>query len=278
MHEAPETQEAGLRFAGEPAVALANGGAIPLLGLGVWQVPPGETERVVATALADGYRHVDTASAYGNEEGVGLGVRASGVPRESVFVTTKLRPTRRNPERELAASLERLGLDYVDLYLIHWPAPGSDSLWPAFERLHTQGLARAIGVSNYDTAHLARLVSRSETPPMVNQIQFHPYLWSPETLEDHRRLGVVLEAYSPLARGRGLDHPVIGEVARRHGRTPAQVLLRWAVQRGIPAIPKSTRPERIAENHRVFDFSLSPEDLAALDGLASGRRRRWPFG
>jgi 2,5-diketo-D-gluconate reductase A len=270
---APQPHAAEARFAGEPAVALRGGTAMPLLGLGVWQVRAKETERVVALALDEGYRHVDTASAYGNEDGVGRGIRASGLPREAVFVTTKMRPTRGNPQGELLESLERLGLEYVDLYLIHWPAQGSDRLWPAFERLHAQGLARAIGVSNYDTTHLARLVASSTTPPMVNQIEFHPYFWSPAALEEHRRAGVVLEAYSPLARGRGLDHPTIVAIARRHGRTPAQVLLRWAVQRGIPVIPKSSRAERIAENRRIFDFSLSPDDMAELDGLAMRRRR-----
>jgi 2,5-diketo-D-gluconate reductase A len=265
---APEQQ-----LGGEPAIPLAGGVLMPLVGLGVWQVPAHETEGAVRVALEAGYRHVDTAAAYRNEEGVGRAVRGSGLPREEVFVTTKWNPRSGDPEPELQASLRRLGLDHVDLYLIHYPTRATDGLWPAFERMHAQGLARAIGVSNYDPGRLGRLVARASVPPAVNQIDFSPFLFSPEVVEAHRRAGVVLEGYSPLARGRRIDHPVIAEVARRHDRTPAQVMVRWAVQRGIPAIPKSSRPERIVENRRVFDFALADDDMARLDALGDRRMR-----
>jgi diketogulonate reductase-like aldo/keto reductase len=230
-------------------------------------------ERPWATVLVDHYRHVDTAPSYRNEEGVGRVVRASGLAREEVFVTTKMTPGAGDPERELAGSLARLGLDWVDLYLIHWPTGASDAVWSQFERLHAQGLARAIGVSNYDPGRLGRLVAQAAVPPMVNQVDFSPFAFSPVVVEAHRRAGVVLEAYSPLARGRRIDHPVIAEVARRHGRTPAQVMVRWAVQRAIPAIPKSGRRERIIENRRVFDFALTDADMAHLDALGDPRGR-----
>ena len=247
---------------------------MPLVGLGVWQIPAGrETEQAVAWALEAGYRHVDTAPSYRNEEGVGGAVRTSGLAREEVFVTTKMTPGAGDPERELTGSLARLGLDWVDLYLIHWPTGASDAVWPDFERLHARGLARAIGVSNYDPGRLGRLVARAAVPPMVNQVDFSPFAFAPEVVEAHRRAGVVLEAYSPLARGRRIDHPVIAEVARRHGRTPAQVMVRWAVQRAIPAIPKSGRREHIVENRRVFDFALTDADMARLDALGHRRTR-----
>ncbi len=258
-------------FAGEPAVALGDGVAIPLVGLGVWQIRAGRpAEDAVGWALEAGYRHIDTAAAYGNEESVGRAVRASGLPRAEVFVTTKMRSREPDPERALAQSLERLGLDHVDLYLIHSPGGDSERHWPAFAELRSRGLTRSIGVSNWGGAALERLARGADVPPAVNQIDFNPTRFSLETLEAHRRSGVVLEAYSPLGRGRALGDPVVGEVARRVGRSPAQVLVRWAVQRGLPAIPKSTRRERIAENRAVFDFALSSEDMARLDALGRG--------
>lgn len=258
-------------FAGEPAVALGDGVAMPLVGLGVWQIRAGRpAEDAVGWALEAGYRHIDTAAAYGNEESVGRAVRASGLPRGEVFVTTKMRSREPDPERALAQSLERLGLDHVDLYLIHSPGGDSERHWPAFAELRSRGLARSIGVSNWSDAALERLVARADVPPAVNQIDFNPFRFSAATLETHRRRGVVLEAYSPLGRGRALDDAVVGDVARRVGRTPAQVLVRWAVQRGLPAIPKSTRRERIAANREVFDFTLSSEDMARLDALGRG--------
>jgi diketogulonate reductase-like aldo/keto reductase len=264
-----EPEPTGATFAGEPAIALPGGGALPLLGLGAWLLRDGrEAERAVAWALEAGYRHVDTAAAYGNESSVGRAVRASGLPRSEVFVTTKMRPRDGDPERALADSLRRLGMDHVDLYLIHWPAPGSERLWPGFERLRAAGLARAIGVSNWEPRQLEQLVERADVPPAVNQIDFNPFVFSRATLDAHRRLGVVLEAYSPLGHGRALGDPAVGEVARRLGRTPAQVLVRWALERGLPAIPKSAKRERIVENRAVFDFTLGAEDMARLDALS----------
>jgi len=258
-------------FAGEAAVDLGRGVAMPLVGLGVWQIRNGRAaEDAVGWALEAGYRHIDTAAAYGNEESVGRAVRASGLPRADVFVTTKMRSREPDPERALAQSLDRLGLDHVDLYLIHSPGGDSERHWPAFAELRSRGLTRAIGVSNWGDAALERLVQRADVPPAVNQIDFNPFRFSPATLEAHRRCGVVLEAYSPLGRGRALGDPVVGEVARRVGRTPAQVLVRWAVQRGLPTIPKSSRRERIAANREVFDFALSSEDMARLDSLGRG--------
>lgn len=257
-------------LAGAPAVRLANDVRMPLLGLGVWRVPAGETELAVLWALEAGYRHVDTAAAYGNEEGVGRGLRASGLPRDDVFVTTKLRPGRGEPRRQLEASLRNLGLDRVDLYLIHWPGRGAESLWPELERLHADGLARAVGVSNYGTDLLRRTVERAEVPPMVNQVEWHPQVWSPSALRAHRELGVVLESYSPLGHGRLLRHAAVAEIAEEAGRTPAQVLVRWCLQHGVPTIPKSRSRERIVENADALDWALGEQDMARLDGLRGG--------
>jgi 2,5-diketo-D-gluconate reductase A len=254
----------------DASIRLSDGVAMPLLGLGVWRVPARETERVVAWALAAGYRHVDTAAAYGNEEGVGRGLRASGLPREEVFVTTKLRPGRGPARRQLQDSLRRLGLDRVDLYLVHWPGPGTEGVWPELEALHDEGLARAIGVSNYGPDLLRRTVAGARVPPAVNQVEWHPRAHSPAELRAHRELGVALESYSPLGHGRLVDDPAVAEVAARAGRTPAQVLIRWCVQRGIPTIPKSRDRARIAENAAVLDWELGAGDLGRLDAL--GRR------
>jgi diketogulonate reductase-like aldo/keto reductase len=242
--------------------------AMPLLGLGVWQAAEGEqTRRAVGWALEAGYRHIDTAQAYGNERGVGEGLRAAGVPREQVFLTTKFRPGRRDPERELQASLERLGVDQVDLYLVHWPQGGPTRAWAGMERAARSGLAKAIGVSNFAADDLDAVVAAADIAPAVNQVQFSPFQYRRALLEACRRHGIVLEAYSPLTRGRNLAHPTVAKIASRLRRTPAQVLLRWAVQRSIPVIPKSVRRERIAENARVFDFTLDDDDLQALDAL-----------
>ena len=255
---------------GAPSLRLSNDALMPMLGLGVWRVPAAETEQAVLWALEAGYRHVDTAAAYGNEEGVGRGLRASGLPRDDVFVATKLRPGRGEPRRQLETSLRTLGLDRVNLYLIHWPGRGAEALWPALERLHAEGLARAIGVSNYGTDLLRRTVERAEVPPMVNQVEWHPQVWSPSELRTHRELGVVLESYSPLGHGRLLRHPEIGEIAGRLGRTPAQVLVRWCLQHGVPTIPKSRSRERIVENADVLGWTLDEEDMARLDALRGG--------
>jgi 2,5-diketo-D-gluconate reductase A len=244
---------------------------MPLLGLGVWRIPAGETEQAVGWALEAGYRHVDTAAAYRNEEGVGRGVRAAGLPREEVFVATKLRPGRGPARRQLEESLRKLGLDHVDLYLIHWAGGGADAIWPEMERLHEEGLARGIGVSNYGADLLRRTVASATVPPMVNQIEWHPGVVSPSDLQAHRELGVVLESYSPLGHGRLLEHPSLAEIAARHGRTPAQVLVRWCLERGIPTIPKSRSRQRIAENAAVFDWELGAEDMARIDALGRPR-------
>ncbi len=247
---------------------LTGGVEMPLLGLGVWLTEAGrEAEQAVAWALEEGYRHVDTAQAYGNEASVGAALRASGVPREELFVTTKFLPARQDPERELAASLERLGLDHVDLYLVHWPQGGPTWAWPGMERCLEGGLTRAIGVSNFDVDELDAVLASASSPPVVDQVAFNAFAFRRGLLEACEARGIALEAYSPLTHGRDLEDPRIADVAARVGRTPAQVLLRWCVERDLVVIPKSVRRERIAENAAIFDFALSAEDVAELDGL-----------
>jgi diketogulonate reductase-like aldo/keto reductase len=247
---------------------LADGNEIPLLGLGVWQVPNGpEAENAVRWALELGYRHVDTAQAYGNEESVGRALRDSGVPREEVFITTKFYPAHKDPESEAQRSLERLGVGQLDLYIIHWPQGGPTWAWPGMERAHGRGYARSIGVSNFSVGELDELLAVAETRPVVNQVQFNPFAYRRKLLEACEERDVALEAYSPLGTGRHLSDARVGEIAERVGRTPAQVLLRWCVQRDLVVIPKSTHRERIAQNAEIFDFTLSDEDMAALDAL-----------
>lgn len=259
---------------------LHDGRALPVLGLGVWQVPAGSVARkTVLTALEAGYRHIDTAKLYGNEEDVGRAVRESGVPRDQVFVTTKLWNDDHGYESALRAgreSLRRLGLDAIDLYLIHWPVPRlrGDS-WKALVRLREEGVARSIGVSNYTVRHLEELRETSSVVPTVDQVEFNPFLFQRDLLTYCRANGILLEAYSPLMKGRGLDDPTLARIATARGRTPAQVALRWALQHGVAVIPKSVRPERIRENSGLFDFALSPEDMRALDGLDAGRHTSW---
>ena len=259
---------AGALTADGRARVLADGNEIPLLGLGVWQVKPGaETENAVRWALELGYRHIDTAQAYRNEESVGRALRDSGVPRDEVFVTTKFNPARKDPEAEAQRSLERLGVDQVDLYIIHSPRGGPTWAWPGMERARARGYAKTIGVSNFSVAELDELVAIAEHPPVVNQVQFSPFKYRRKLLEACDQRGVALEAYSPLGTGRHLSNARVGEIAERVGRTPAQVLLRWCVQRELVVIPKSTHRERIAENAQIFDFALSDEDMTALDAL-----------
>ena len=247
---------------------LADGHAIPMLGLGVWQVENAqECVDAVRWALEDGYRHIDTAQAYGNEESVGLGLRQSGVPREEIFVTTKFFPREEDPVAALEASLTRLGVEYVDLYLIHWPAGGPTWAWPGMERAREAGYARSIGVSNFGVDDVRQLLATATVPPVVDQVQFSPYEYRKALLDSCRQNGIVLEAYSPLGTGRHLTSETVARIARRQARTPAQVLLRWGIERGIPVIPKSTHRERIAENAQVFDFRLSEQDIAELDAL-----------
>lgn len=250
------------------ARVLADGNEIPLLGLGVWQVPNGpECVNAVRWALELGYRHIDTAQAYGNEESVGLGLRESGVPREEVFITTKFYPAREDPEAEAERSLERLGVDQVDLYIIHWPQGGPTWAWPAMERARDRGYARSIGVSNFSVGELDELLAIAATRPVVDQVQFSPLKHRRKLLEACERHDVALEAYSPLGTGRHLADERVRDIAERAGRTPAQVLLRWCVQRELVVIPKSTHRDRIEENAQIFDFALADEDMVALDGL-----------
>jgi 2,5-diketo-D-gluconate reductase A len=250
------------------ARVLADGNEIPLLGLGVWQVPNGpECENAVRWALELGYRHIDTAQAYGNEESVGRALRDSGVPREEVFVTTKFYPARNDPEAEVQRSLERLGVDRVDLYIIHWPQGGPTWAWPGMERARDRGYAKSIGVSNFSVAELDELLAIAGSPPAVNQVQFSPFKHRRRLLEACDERGVALEAYSPLGTGRHISDQRVGEIAERAARTPAQVLLRWCVQRELVTIPKSTHRERIEENAQIFDFALSDQDMKALDAL-----------
>jgi diketogulonate reductase-like aldo/keto reductase len=250
------------------ARVLADGNEIPLLGLGVWQVPDGrECEDAVRWALDAGYRHIDTAQAYRNERSVGRALRDSGVPREEVFITTKFFPGREDPEREAQRSLERLGVDYVDLYIIHWPQGGPTWAWDGMQRAHARGYARSIGVSNFDVEELAAVFGVAEVPPVVDQVQFSPFEFRRKLLDACEQRNVAIEAYSPLGTGRHLGDRQVAEIAERLGRTPAQVLIRWALQRGLVVLPKSTHRERIESNAQVFDFALTDEDMAALDGL-----------
>jgi diketogulonate reductase-like aldo/keto reductase len=253
----------------QPTCELAGEVRMPVLGLGVWQMAAGrETEQAVEWALEAGYRHIDTASMYRNEQSVGAALKRSDLSREEVFVTTKLMPGHPSAARELDKSLSRLGLDYVDLYLIHWPLPvGNSRMWRQLEALQERGLARAIGVSNFGRDRLAKLIGSAGRAPAVNQVQFSPYQYRRRLLEYCREQGVVFEAYSPLARGRGLDHPTIAAVAERLDRTPAQVMLRWAIQHGAVVIPKSSRQERICSNAQLFDFELADADMRSLDAL-----------
>jgi diketogulonate reductase-like aldo/keto reductase len=248
---------------------LADGNEIPLLGLGVWQVEPGEeTENSVRWALELGYRHIDTAQAYGNEESVGQALADSDVPREEIFLATKFYPGHDDPEAEAEKSLERLGVDQVDLYLIHWPQGGPTWAWPGMQRAREAGYVRSIGVSNFDVQELdAVMAEAGDVPPVVNQIQFNPQKYRQRLLEACEKHDIVLEAYSPLGTGSLLDDGMVRQVAERCGRTPAQVLLRWCVQRELPTVAKSTHRERLEENAQIFDFELSDEDMAELDAL-----------
>jgi diketogulonate reductase-like aldo/keto reductase len=248
---------------------LAGGVRMPVLGLGVWQMAAGrETEQAVEWALEAGYRHIDTASMYRNEQSVGAALRRSGLPRKDIFVTTKLMPGLPSAARELDKSLTRLGLDYVDLYLIHWPLPLANArVWRQLESLAERGQARAIGVSNFGRDRLAKLIGSATRVPAVNQVQFSPYHYRRRLLDYCHEQGVVFEAYSPLARGRRLDDPTITAVAERLGRTTAQVMLRWAIQHEAVVIPKSSRHDRIRSNARLFDFELTEADMHDLDAL-----------
>ncbi|WP_445517862.1 aldo/keto reductase [Streptomyces sp. NEAU-174] len=261
-----------------PNVTLHTGLEIPQLGFGVFQVEDAQTTGAVRSAIEAGYRSIDTAAIYGNEAGVGRALAESGVPREELFLTTKLWNADQGYDSTLAAfdtSLAKLGTDYVDLYLIHWPTPARDlylDTWRALEKLLADGRTRAIGVSNFQPAHLARLLDHSGVVPVINQVELHPYLQQGELRAFHAQHNIATEAWSPLAQGALLQDPALTAIARRHGKTPAQVVLRWHLQLGNVVIPKSVTPARIRENIDVFDFTLTPEDIEAIGALDRGQR------
>jgi 2,5-diketo-D-gluconate reductase A len=257
-----------------PTIRLNNGVEIPQLGFGVYQIPPGETAEAVGRALEIGYRHIDTAQMYGNEKEVGEAVRASGLDRGEVFVTSKLNNGSHRRDDALRAfdgTLEALGLDQLDLFLVHWPLPTIDvdyvETWKAMEEIYADGLCRAIGVSNFNPHHLRRLFGETEVRPAVNQIEVHPYLVQDDVRAFDAEHEIVTEAWSPIAQGKVLDDPAIEAIAQRLGRSPAQVVLRWHVQRGDVVFPKSVTPARMEENFDLFSFELSEGDMAAITGL-----------
>ena len=261
-----------------PRVTLRPDVDIPQLGFGVFQVPPKETEEVVAQALEAGYRHLDTAAAYKNEGAVGQAIHASGIPRGEIFVTTKCFNDDHGKEeakRAFKASLERLELEHIDLYLIHWPVPAHDlyvETWQAFIELQAEGLVRAIGVSNFQPAHLERIVSETGVVPAINQVELHPYFQQTGLRHEHDELGILTEAWSPLGQGLDLEDSEIVEIAEAHGKTPAQAIVRWHLQLGNVVIPKSVTPARIVENFDVFDFELSDGEMKAIRELDAGKR------
>jgi 2,5-diketo-D-gluconate reductase A len=259
-----------------PNLDLGGGVTIPQFGVGVFQVPPEQTVENVTTAIELGYRHIDTAKAYGNEAEVGQAVRASGLPREDFFITTKLwNDDHADAVGALKASLGRLEMDHVDLYLIHWPAPGQDryvQAWQGLIEAQQQGLVRAIGVSNFQPAHLRRIIDETGVTPAVNQIELHPLLAQPGLRREHADRGIVTEAWSPLAQGAALQEPAITEIAEAHDRTPGQVVLRWHVQLGNVVFPKSLTPERLAQNIDIWDFELSDDEMERIEALDRGER------
>jgi 2,5-diketo-D-gluconate reductase A len=265
-----------------PTVTLHDDRQIPQLGFGVFQVPPEQTQETVEQAFQAGYRHIDTAQMYGNEAGVGAAIKASGLPREDLWITTKLNNGFHRPDdarREFAASLDRLGLDQVDLFLIHWPLPTRydgdyASTWRTLTELHEDGRARSVGVSNFEPAHLQTIIDATGVVPVVNQIEVHPFFGNEAARAAGAQHGIATEAWAPIAKGRVNDDPTIKEIAERVGRTPAQVALRWHVQRGDIVFPKSMRAERMRENFAIFDFELSDDDVATITGLDRGEAGR----
>lgn len=257
-------------------IELHNGVKIPQLGLGVYKVPADEAYDNVKTALELGYRHIDTASFYENEEGVGAAIRDSGIPREEIFVTTKVWNDQQGYEKTLAAfeeSFEKLGLDYIDLYLVHWPMPDTFvETWKALEHLYEQGRVKAIGVSNFLEHHLQELFDNAKYKPVVNQIELHPKLMQKSTVDFCKAHDIVIESWSPIGRAQYLDDPTITKIAQEHGKSPAQIMIRWHVQHGFVVIPKSLRRERQLENISVFDFELSQEEMELIDRLDEGYR------
>jgi 2,5-diketo-D-gluconate reductase A len=265
-----------------PNIELNDGHSIPQLGFGVFQIVPAETERAVRVALEVGYRHIDTAEMYGNERGVGEALRASGLDRGEVYVTSKLNNSFHEPDEARKAfdrTLSELGFDHVELFLIHWPLPtlyDGDyvSTWKTLEEFRADGRSRSIGLSNFQVEHLERLAAETDTVPAVNQIELHPYFQNREVRSYDEEHGIATEAWSPIAQGDVLDDPVVTEIAAKLGRTPAQVVLRWHVQRGNIIFPKSVTPERIRENFEIFDFEIEPADLEQIDGLDRGEAGR----
>ncbi|MDQ2749707.1 MAG: aldo/keto reductase [Pseudonocardiales bacterium] len=261
-------------MADQPTITLNNASAIPQLGFGVFQVPDGETTAAVSAAFQAGYRAIDTAAMYGNERGVGTAIAQSGIPRDELFITTKLDNDGHGTDAALRAfesSRSRLGLDYVDLYLIHWPLPAQDryvDTWRAFEKLQRDGVVRTIGVSNFQPAHLQRLFDETDVVPAINQVELHPYLTQARLRQFHDEHGIATEAWSPLAKGgRLLADPVVSSLAEKYGKTPAQIVIRWHLQLGNVVIPKSVTPSRIKENIEVFDFELAEDDMASISDL-----------
>jgi 2,5-diketo-D-gluconate reductase A len=265
-----------------PLIDLNDGNQIPQLGFGVFQIDPDETADAVRQALEVGYRHIDTAEMYGNERGVGEGIRAAGVDRDEVFITSKLNNGAHRPDdarRAFEGTIEALGFDHVDLFLIHWPLPtlyDGDfvSTWKTLEEFKADGRARSIGVSNFQVDHLERLASETDTVPAVNQIELYPYFQNREVTAHCEEHGIAVEAWSPLAQGEILEDATIGEIGEKLGRTPAQVVLRWHIQRGFIVFPKSVTPERIRENFQLFDFELDESDVARIDELDRGEAGR----
>jgi len=263
---------------GVPSVTLNDGNSIPAVGFGVYQIPPDDTAAAVGAALRAGYRHVDTAAIYGNERETGQAIAESGLAREDVFVVTKLWNADQGYDSTLTAfdvSMDKLGLDYLDLYLIHWPCPEHNQFtqtFKAFAALRDQGRIRSIGVSNFAPEHLSALIDATGIVPAVNQVELHPMLPQRELRDVHAELGIATEAWSPLGQGALLDNPVVTTLAQRHGRTPAQVLIRWHIQLGNIVIPKSVNPDRIVSNFDVFDFTLDEDDMASIASLDDGTR------
>jgi 2,5-diketo-D-gluconate reductase A len=262
-----------------PGIELNNGTTIPQLGFGVFQIDPSDTAEAVTTALEAGYRHIDTAQMYGNEAEVGQAIAKSDIPRDQLWITTKCNNSNHgydDAQSALDESLQKMGLDHVDLYLIHWPLPGKDlyvDTWKGFEKAQSDGKSRTIGVSNFQPHHLDRLLSETETVPAVNQIELHPHMQQAGLRSYHERHGIRTEAWSPIGQGRGLlDAPELSEIAQAHGKSPAQVVLRWHVQIGNIVFPKSSTAERIRENYAIFDFELGDDEVERINRMERAER------